>query len=37
MVVLKLDLTEAYDRADWDFLDFAMAHKGVAQEGEMDL
>lgn len=32
MLFTKLDLEKAYDKTDWNFLDFIMARKGIGAE-----
>lgn len=31
--MLKINLEKAYDKIDWDFLDFVMARKGLDSNG----
>lgn len=34
-VIIKIDLEKAYDKTDWDFLDFVLARKGFGSNGDL--
>lgn len=35
--MVKLDLEKAYDRTDWEFLDFVMSKKGFGLNGRIGI
>lgn len=34
-VVIKFDLEKAYDKTDWNFLDYFMPRKGFVRNGDL--